>query len=202
MRDYTNIDRYITELQGDVYGQPTSDGHLEAIKDVMLKWVFTKADVKTILDVGCGQGESIEFGQQYGKYVEGVTLPPDYDVIQQKKPSIAPFVHNADMHFMPFPDKSFDAVFIRHALEHSYMPLILLKDLYRISKKYVFVVVPSHAVGVVGDNHYSILTSPMWERLFELAGFVMTDKVEKAEPVIELRFQLEKREFHGQEAKN
>ncbi len=191
MRDYTRIDKYIDELQDDVYEQPTSDGHLESIHTTLNDWVISKNDVLDVVDFGCGRGESIEFLRAHGRYAAGVTIGPDYGWLVANRPHLQ--IVNEDMHFTSFADEATDLIFCRHALEHSYMPLILLKEFHRITKKYLIIVVPPHTVGVVGDNHYSILNQAMWERLFDLAGFSITEYQSSLDPVIEHKWLLEKK---------
>jgi ubiquinone/menaquinone biosynthesis C-methylase UbiE len=53
-------------------------------------------------------------------------------------------VYEMDMHSMEFDDESFDAVWCRHTLEHSFAPLQVLAEIYRVTKNdsYLFAVLP------------------------------------------------------------
>jgi SAM-dependent methyltransferase len=53
-------------------------------------------------------------------------------------------VYEMDMHFMDFEDESFDAVWYRHTLEHSFAPLRVLSEISRVFKDngYLFAVLP------------------------------------------------------------
>jgi len=49
-----------------------------------------------------------------------------------------------DMHALEFDDESFDAVWCRHTLEHSFSPLRVLAEIHRVTRPngYLFVVLP------------------------------------------------------------
>ncbi|WP_309492829.1 methyltransferase domain-containing protein [Candidatus Hecatella orcuttiae] len=76
-----------------------------------------------VLDVGCGRSKQGDV---------------NVDIDPTVKPDVV-----ADMHHLPFQDKSFNKVFITHAFEHSGNPELLLRELTRVSKTQVTIIVPN-----------------------------------------------------------
>lgn len=172
MRDYSNIDAYLTELAGDVYAQPRDDGHDKRTKDLLLAWlvnIHSHENEKNVLDVGCGQGNASDIFDAFGWKWTGVTMGDDYNVCKEKGLNVV----NADFSFLPiFSDAQFDMVFARHALEHSPMPLLTLMEWHRICRTYLVLVVPSVEKEIVcGLNHYVLMHKVQWESLLFRAGF-------------------------------
>ena len=56
MRDYSHIDKYLDDLLGDIYPQPPDPGHAALAQAVIDLWMSRLSGVKTVLDVGAGQG--------------------------------------------------------------------------------------------------------------------------------------------------
>lgn len=95
-----------------------------------------------ILDVGCGNGISLEKLNSLGYAAVGIDFNEEkLDVARSKGCS----VYNCDMHEMYFfEDKSFDVVISSHSLEHSYNPSVALSEFHRVlpSNGLLFIVVP------------------------------------------------------------
>jgi len=189
MRDYTNIERYINELTGDVYPQPPDEGHTRMARWLIDNWFVNLPTCKTVLDVGCGSGFMQPMFAELGIVWTGVTLSADYLVCKNQGLD----VHNEDMSFLPFADKSYDVVLGRHVLEHSPMPILTLMEWNRVAKQWVCVVLPNpDHYGYVGRNHYSVMShtqlvwlaaragmKPIWELLAENEIRVLLEKSEK-----------------------
>lgn len=168
MRDYTGIERYLNELQGDVYDQPPDVGHQAAIEDVIARWVSGLQGLQSVLDVGCGQGQAFEALSQHTKRVTGVTLGNDAEICRDKGLD----VFNCDMSFLPFEDSEFDLIFARHTLEHSPMPLLTLMEWHRVARQWLLLIVPRlSAFGPSGRNHYYVLHPDQWANLLDRAGW-------------------------------
>lgn len=168
MRDYKRVERYLNTLLEDIYQQPPDDGHQEAIIDCIDKWLPQLFNLASVLDVGCGQGQAMPVLKEHAQTVMGVTLGEDAGICQAKGLD----VKAEDMSFLPFPDKSFDLVWARHALEHSPMPLITLMEWHRVSKQWLCLIVPDlEHFGPSGLNHYYVLRSDQWVNLLNRAGW-------------------------------
>jgi SAM-dependent methyltransferase len=188
MRDFTNINRYLNILQDDVYAQPPDKGHTDMTGQVIYKWFRNLQGCLTVLDAGCGQGNSFPFFTELGMSVIGVTLGEDYDVCKEKGLP----VYNSDFSFLEFPDGSFDAVFSRHSLEHSPMPLLTLMEWYRVAKDFLCLVLPNPDWFTwVGKNHYAVMHPNQAEFLLDRAGWhvIWSDFSEPQE----LRYMCEKK---------
>jgi SAM-dependent methyltransferase len=84
MRNYQHIERYLNILSGAIYPQPPDPGHQRMLENVCKKWLPALANLKSILDVGCGQGQAFPVLSQYAKRVEGITLGSDVDICRAK----------------------------------------------------------------------------------------------------------------------
>ena len=111
--------------------------------------------VKLVADIGCGRGIFFEILQQKGLQV----------IVNSKK---SPFIVRGTCDNIPFADNLFDVVFCLDVLEH--IPEVLisdsLKELHRISKKYLIISAASHEDIV--DNlkvHVSVKAYLEWEKI-------------------------------------
>jgi len=110
----------------------------------------TLNDEKTILDVGCGNGRlSKKIEKRFRVKVRGA------DIALPKKPAIS--VTLFDGKTLPFPENSFDAVFLIDVLHHTKNPNKLFYESLRVAKKSVFV-----------KDHY-------YENNFQKAALMLAD---------------------------
>ena len=168
-RDYSHLDKYLDELEKDIYPQPADPGHTAWAEDA-IKELCSGIKFKSVLDVGCGEGFcSPIFTSKFNAFYTGVTLgEEDYKVAK----SYGRNVHKDDISFLSYEDERFDLVFARHILEHSPMPLITLMEWYRVSKKYLALVMPAWEYwGKAGRNHYSVLDKERLAFLIDRAGW-------------------------------
>lgn len=188
MRDYTNVDRYITRLIGDIYPQPADPGHTALAGGVIQRWMSSLTGCETVLDVGAGQGFCQPMFEAWDVKYEGVALGED--VIAAQK--LGYNVKKMDYHFLTYEDNSFDMVFSRHSLEHSWSPLIALLEWHRVARNWLGIVVPApehftHA----GRNHYYVMNRPQWDNILEQTGWhVIWDQSEKNDNGIPIEYQL------------
>jgi SAM-dependent methyltransferase len=115
-----------------------------ALKETHLKGKITKVielipdDVKTILDVGCGNGLITNvLGQRYD--VTGIDRS-EYALSMVKTKKL-----KASADKIPLPDKAFDMVFSSELLEHLNDDIFngAVSEIKRLSKKYIFITVPN-----------------------------------------------------------
>lgn len=168
MRNYTNIDRYLDNLLGDLYDQPEDTGHTSLAKEVIELWSNRLVDCKSVLDVGCGTGFCQQFFEAQGIEYTGVCL--GNDLISAKEAGRN--VKKMDFSFLDFPDSSFDLVMSRHSLEHSPMPIISLMEWNRVSKGFLGLVVPAPEHWTYkGLNHYSVMSLAQVLAILPRAGW-------------------------------
>lgn len=95
-------------------------------------------DAGKVLCIGCGDG--YELSRIRG--AAGTNLNPE-QVEQVRSKGFE--CYHADMHELPFEDKSFDTVFCRDAFEHALSPYIAISEFARVARKYVLIVVPDES---------------------------------------------------------
>lgn len=83
-----------------------------------------------LLDIGCGNGYFLAFMRRMGWNVSGVEIDPGAVRIARQVHKIPVF--QGTLEKAGFPDGSFDALTLSHVIEHTYNPLDLLKECYRI----------------------------------------------------------------------
>lgn len=190
MRDYRHIDRFLTELQSDVYPQPPDVDTQGLIVQLAKQWLPRLTDLDSILDVGCAQGQAIPVLGKYCDSVIGATLGSDAIIASQE----GHHVYQADMTFLPFGEGEFKLLWCRHVLEHSPMPLLTLMEWHRVARQWCICVVPSveiHGYGDASGQHYYVLHQEQWENLFQRAGWHVLWRDLSYD--VELRWLLEKK---------
>ena len=87
-----------------------------------------------VLDIGSGDGVLAELIAAHARSVTCVDLSPAVIAAAQKR--LAPYanvrVQQADMHALPCADRSFDHVFLMHALTYTREPLAALREAARV----------------------------------------------------------------------
>lgn len=180
MRDYQHIERYLNILAVDIYPQPPDSGHQAMLENICKKWLPVLTNLKSILDVGCGQGQAFPILKQYAKRVEGITLGSDFDFCRTKGLKVT----LADMSFLPYPDEDFDLIFARHVLEHSPAPLLSLMEWWRVSRQWLLLVLPDPKhYGYGGKNHYYVFIREQMDNILGQAGWraIWRDEGEETE---------------------
>jgi len=198
MRNYTNIDKYLDGLALDVYPQPPDPGHSQLALE-SIQWIDGLTNgLKSVLDLGCGEGFCQTYFEGVGLEYTGVCLQTDFHQARDKGRN----VFDIDYSFLPFEDSSYDLLFSRHSLEHSPFPLLTLMEWHRVCNKHLALILPAPEYwGKVGRNHYFVLEKDQWKALFNTVGFEIVSERDKSmlmipengEQVIEYWFLLEKK---------
>ena len=100
--------------------------------------------VDSILDVGCGEGFTLNRLREkgIGEKLEGIEYSQDaIDLGKNMYPGVK--ITKGDIHSLPYKDNSFDLVLCTEVLEHVKDPDKALRELVRVSKKYLIVSVPN-----------------------------------------------------------
>ena len=129
-------------------------------KEKMKYLKYIPKGVKNILDVGCGRGEWIWILKNKGFYVEGCDIDPTH-ISKSKK--IVKKVKYADVQELSkyYSNDIFDFISCLHVLEHTYCPIDALKEMAKVTKKYILVAVPN-ARHIAHNEHDTHLYS--WNR--------------------------------------
>lgn len=105
--------------------------------------MLKRTNSEKILDVGCGEGVTLDKIQQLkiGRKLEGVDNFEDAIAIGTKTfPDLT--LKIADIYNLPYKDNSFDMVLCNEVLEHLEKPQDAIKELRRVSSKFLLLSVP------------------------------------------------------------
>lgn len=162
------------ELPEDCMRMPCNKLHQLMAKQF---WSEVPKDFENILDVGCSDGYMVRIFRESGKEATGINdflYPTDYLFIEEHNLDI----RIMDMHKMDLEDESFDAVWCRHTLEHSYSPLQVLAEIHRVTRRggYLFLAIPP----IPHDNqpyagHWHQIPDYQLKYLLEMSNFLVLD---------------------------
>src|SRR3989344_3585464 len=112
----------------------------------MLKQVQHDKDyvIKTILDAGCGEGFTLNklYQEEMGEELEGIDGSEEAISIGKKiHPHLS--LKRASIYKLPYKDSSFDLVLSTEVLEHLEEPEKALKEIIRVTRKYILLSVPN-----------------------------------------------------------
>lgn len=120
-----------------------------------------KLNVEKILDAGCGEGFTLEYlrVRKIGKSYEGIDfLKRAIEIGTKVHPNIK--LREASIYELPYKDNSFDLVLSTEVLEHLEDPKKALREIFRVSRKYVVLSVPNEPI-FMGSN---FLRGKNWSR--------------------------------------
>ena len=171
MRNFSRVDAWLDELLNDTYPQPPDEGHIRmAVEAINCGVQHLTPPCKSVLDVGCGATGFVApmFAAHGITEYAGVSVREDAEVAKK----VGLKMYDADFTFLDMiPDKSYDIVFSRHSLEHSPIPILSLFEWTRISKKYIWLILPNPDYwGWAGRNHYSVMNEKQAVFLLERVG--------------------------------
>jgi len=137
----------------------------------MSKWMPPEK-YHVMLDLGAGAGDETHILKKAGYHVVGTTIGEDNLRIAREKYGIR--LRIMDMHNIMFDKDSFDCAVLLHIFEHSFAPLIVVGELYRVLKPggRVYVVTPppdaEHSICIW---HTNLLPPEEYIKQFEYWGF-------------------------------
>jgi len=100
----------------------------KAVFDFKAMYLRVKPGAR-LLDIGCGNGDQLEFLQELGWQVEGLDPDPVAVAIVAARGMT---VHTGSLENQCFPDQQFDAIVSSHVIEHVHDPVSLLRECGRI----------------------------------------------------------------------
>lgn len=115
---------------------------IDRFHDVLIE-ELGRAAPDFILDVGCGEGFTLEKVRKsgIGERLEGIDIRPRaIERGREMHPELA--LTQGDVYELPYQDGSFDAVLCCEVLEHLERPDDALKELRRVTKRYCIITVP------------------------------------------------------------
>ena len=144
---------------------------------------------KTVLDVGCANGFALKMFEADGFRPENVTgiTCSEADANEAWSRGVEN-VALLDMHEVrdlladsEYVENGFDLIWARHVVEHSPIPLFLLREFRAVMRPgtgllYVEVPAPdTPCLHATNENHYSCFGREGWEGLFAKAGLATVD---------------------------
>jgi ubiquinone/menaquinone biosynthesis C-methylase UbiE len=142
--------------------------HQNPIQKFLIERFFTSfieeirlAAPKSILDVGCGEGFTLERlrKQKIGEKLEGVDfLKTAIEIGRKLHPKVT--LKEGTIYALPYKANSFDLVICSEVLEHLEHPDKALEELHRVTKKYVALSVPNEPTFMVSN----FLRGKNWSR--------------------------------------
>ena len=169
------LEGFLRRIGQEAYSEIDSDLHMNLIDQMVPEFArFIPDRQSRILDVGCGQGYAgLKFKALGYPLITAITLS-DEDVEATRKRGIDCYA--MDMTFLGFEASQFDALWVRHAIEHSPFPYLTLLEFNRVLSTggfiYVEMPMPDTTRRLENwPNHYSILGDRMWMALFDRSGF-------------------------------
>lgn len=171
-----NIQRLIdfqNKIEKETYPETESDLHNDITNRVLDNFLSTDLLKNTvrILDIGCGKGPALKIFKAKGLNATGITLNEE-DVKDCLKLGFD--VYKMDQSYLQFENETFDFIWARHVLEHSFMPLYTLEEYKRVLKPEGIIYVEVPAPGTIfrhemNPNHYSVFDKNIWLNLFTKA---------------------------------
>ena len=116
---------------------PVPDDHSKQVNAFKVaEYLFRKNEARSavVLDLGCGEGNSVDFFRSLAPEVKwfGIDLESSPEVDRRKRKD-ASFI-DFDGTKIPFENNYFDIVFCHQVLEHVRYPAVLLKEVERVLK--------------------------------------------------------------------
>ncbi len=108
--------------------------------------------LKTILDAGCGEGFTLAKLQEkgIGRDLEGIDYSLEaINVGKKEHPSL--LLKQGNIYKLDYKNNSFDLVICSEVLEHLENPQKALKEIIRVSKKYILLSVPNEPFFMVSN---------------------------------------------------
>lgn len=136
-------DSEIAEYYKSIVNVPINRKRKTDLNDACVEYILKCASDITgkFLDVGCGNGYLLNkiASQNHNIECHGADIAPRE--IHQSSPTPI-VIHDVNITDMPFQDHSFDMVVCTHLLEHLRNPNDALKELIRVTKRRLIIVVP------------------------------------------------------------
>lgn len=101
----------------------------------LVKKLIQERKFKNVLDLGCGNGDSVDFFKNQQKDIKwvGLDIETSPEVDSRKRTDVE--FRTYDGINIPFPDDYFDLIFCHQVFEHVEKPFELIKEIHRVMNK-------------------------------------------------------------------
>ncbi len=109
-------------------------------------------NAESILDAGCGEGFTMDkfFKNGIGKKIQGIEYEKAaIDFGKKLFPHLV--IKRGSIYDLPYKDNSFDLIICTEVLEHLREPARAIKEMLRVSKKYLIVSVPNEPLFMISN---------------------------------------------------
>jgi ubiquinone/menaquinone biosynthesis C-methylase UbiE len=158
------------------------------------------AQYNKILDIGAGEGRETLALKNLGYTPTGIITGEDNKKWAKENCPGIEFI-DCDMHDLPFPSNSFDAVYMNQVFEHAFAPFIFLIELYCVLRPngLMYLKMPEFQerhvpndpttmeASWISHHHPNMVSPNILRQMFEKTGFI----VKKEDPK-EMSFLLQK----------
>ena len=160
-----------------------------------------------LLDVGCGNGSSMQVMQAHGWQVEGIDFD-EKSIAQARANGLTASV--GELRDFNYPDNSFDAVMTSHVIEHVPEPESFLRECLRILKPGGTLIAVTPNADSLGHTrfkqdwrgleiprHLQIFTAPSLALLADKTGFARRESFTSTQGILQIYDESEYRKKHG-----
>jgi len=179
LKQMNRLAAFLDKIESETYPENPSTLHSDitamAIKHLLEK--YTPSQGSLLLDVGCGQGPALAIFRDAGVKAIGITLN-DEDVRICREQGFE--TYKMDQSFLEFDDGTFGAIWARHVIEHSIIPLFTLHEFSRVLAPggVMYLEVPAPETTFHHErnpNHYSLFSKDVWYQIIQRSGFEIID---------------------------
>lgn len=134
-----------------------------------MQGILAGISYQTVLEAGCGEGHVSNFLYKNKKGVQFDAFDVSEKVIRQAQKDY-PHIHfrTGSIYDIDCEDNTYDLVVASEVLEHLEEPQKALEELFRVSKKYVFISVPNEPIWRI----LNMLRGKYWRNLGNTPGHV------------------------------
>jgi SAM-dependent methyltransferase len=156
--DWFGAIHHLDEAYTEAEHVPQHERNAKILYETSLRFLdrLPSAPGQRALDVGLGYGYHCEWFVEHGFETTGIAVHVTPE-IEKHADEHGYKVQRMDMHLLDYEDQAFDLVWSHHSLEHSFSPLLALREWYRVLKPggSLAVTVPAHKQDIV-SGHFNV----------------------------------------------
>ena len=177
MNKEEKLDKIIKYLDTFIRGAGDISGVEKRTESFLEKYIYQHLKPEwRVADIGCGDCLTQYFLKDKVTSWVGINKGIDQFNCKDKNGTI-----EMDFHNLKFENSSFELVISVNSLEHAYEPLLMMFEMNRVSKEFIYIQlpVPGFISGLPYDNHpdhYFVCSDLCWENMFDKLGWEIVSK--------------------------